>query len=224
MAISEALRRAAPRPVSARRLAEDFGVTRRTIERDLVALREAGLPLYAERGRNGGAVSVDQMANVLVTLTPNQVLALLTAVTAAGEAMPFADAGASAVNRILDALPDTTRVATEELRSRVRSREEPLSALTRRVRRTLETAVQRQVVVNLRYRDRHETVTRRSVDAVGFLRHTEGWYLIGWCHEREAGRLFRLDRVEAANLTRRPAASHDVDETLGWVPDTVARP
>src|SRR5688572_15213633 len=40
--------------VTAETLAERFGVTIRTIYRDLDALREASMPLAAERGRGGG--------------------------------------------------------------------------------------------------------------------------------------------------------------------------
>ena len=42
-ALTEHLRRVAPRPVSAASLADRFGVSRRTIERDLAALRNAGV-------------------------------------------------------------------------------------------------------------------------------------------------------------------------------------
>lgn len=84
VAIAETLRRSAPRPLSARRMADEFGVTSRTIERDLAALRAAGVPLYAETGRNGGSVSLDRLGNAVVTLSASEAMALLTAVTAAG--------------------------------------------------------------------------------------------------------------------------------------------
>lgn len=224
MAISEALRRAAPRPVSASRLAEEFDVTARTIERDLAALKASGVPLYSEAGRNGGAVSLDQIGNVVVTLNPSEVMALLTAVQSAGRSMPFADSGATAVNRILDALPTESRMMTEHLRDRIRCADEPDGAISRRVRRSIEEGVRRQVVVNIDYRDRDGHETHRSVDPVGFVRQPDGWYLIGWCHLRDAGRIFRLDRIERAHLTRRACATHEVDTTLGWVPAAVVRP
>lgn len=223
-AISETLRRSAPRPVSARRLAEEFGVTSRTIERDLAALKAAGVSLYSEAGRNGGAVTLDRMGNVVVTLSPNEVMALLTAVTVAGDSMPFADSGATAVKRILDALPASTRVATEFLRDRTRTLDEPAKPVSRRIRRTIEAAVQRGLVVKIEYADLDDNVTHRSVDAVGFLRHTGGWYLIAWCHLRQAGRLFHLNQIQRAHLTRKVSEPHDVDETLGWVPESVSRP
>lgn len=164
------------------------------------------------------------MGNVVVTLTPSEVMALLTAVRAAGQSMPFADSGATAVNRVLEALPTQTRVMTEQLRDRTRTLDESNDPVSRRVRRSIEEAVRRQVVVNIEYRDRDGDETQRSVDPVGFLRHTDGWYLVAWCHLRDAGRIFRFDRIIRANLTRRPCPIRDVDATLGWVPDQVSRP
>ena len=40
--------------VTTSRLAQEFEVSRRTITRDLYALRVAGFPVYTERGSSGG--------------------------------------------------------------------------------------------------------------------------------------------------------------------------
>src|SRR5215217_3549030 len=53
-AVVEELRAAGPRGRSARRLAEHFEVSVRTIERDILALQEAGVPISAQLGRRGG--------------------------------------------------------------------------------------------------------------------------------------------------------------------------
>lgn len=217
-AINEALRREAPRRVSAARLADDFGVSRRTIERDIATLQAAGVPLYAERGRTGGHISLDQVGNVVVTLSPPEVTALLVALASAGPDMPYADAGAAAASRLLDGLPVATRVAVDELRNRVRYSPTVSQRSARRVRRTIDTAVERGVVVRLDYCDARGQVTTRAVDAVGYFRGSEAWGLVGWCHLRGAGRLFRLDRIQRATLTKAMATPRDLDDTLGWVP------
>jgi predicted DNA-binding transcriptional regulator YafY len=53
-AIVEELRAHSPRAVRAPKLADRFEVSTRTVERDLLALQEAGVPIYAETGRRGG--------------------------------------------------------------------------------------------------------------------------------------------------------------------------
>ncbi len=223
-AISDAVRRAAPSAVSAARLAEQFEVSRRTIERDLASLELAGVPLFAERGRTGGHRSLERADRVIVTLSVAEVAALLIALAAGGPDLPFADAGKTATARLLDGLPDATRVGVDELRSRVRTRPGANGRTGVRVRRTIEEGVQRCVVVNIDYIDRNGCSTRRVVDCVGFVHGGDGWYLIGWCHLRRAGRMFRLDRIASARLTKRPAARHDVDSTLGWVPFGTEQP
>src|SRR5256885_16781707 len=53
-ALVEELRAASPRPRSARWLACRFEVCTRTVERDIGALQQSGVPIYAEPGRTGG--------------------------------------------------------------------------------------------------------------------------------------------------------------------------
>ena len=251
-AISESIRREAPRPVSAARLAEQFDVSRRTIERDLASLRAAGMPLYGERGRSGGQrrleppPGLDPSRRVVLTLSAPEIAALAIAVAAAGDGMPFTEDGRSAIASLLDGLADTTRLTVEELRSRIRTSTqtsvdprpgfesatdaEPDSGSafgarpSKQVGRTLSEAVRRGVVVNLDYIDRHGRTTSRSVEAVGFYQGGDGWYLIGWCRLRDGGRIFRTDRVTKARLTRTTFDARDVDETLGWVPKELAVP
>lgn len=221
-ALSETIRRAAPQPISAASLADRFGVARRTIERDLAALREAGVPLYSEHGRSGGQVSLDRSGSAVLALSSAEISALLIALAAAGPHMPYRDAGATAAERLLDSLGPISRLAVSDLRARIRvPHQQPTPT---RARRTVEEAVRRAVVVNIDYVDGHGNETRRSIDPVGFYHGADGWYLIGWCHLRRAGRLFRLDRITSARLTTRPRREHDVDETLGWVPTELATP
>src|SRR6266498_1578454 len=53
-ALVEELRATAPRARAARRLAERFEVSVRTIERDILALQQAGVPIWATPGPGGG--------------------------------------------------------------------------------------------------------------------------------------------------------------------------
>lgn len=223
-AISERLRRSRPHAVSAARLAEELEVSRRTIERDLDALRRAGVPLYASHGRTGGQHTLDRTGRVVVSLSTPEVVALLVALRSAGADMPFADAGRTAAARLMDGLATATRLEVDELRRRIRTAESDRPPASARVRRTVEEAVRRSVVVNLDYVDQHGVETSRAVEPVGLYSGGDGWYLVGWCRLRDAGRIFRFDRIRSARLTTRPCLPRDVDATLGWVPHDVASP
>lgn len=223
-AISERLRRSGGRPVSAARLADELQVSRRTVERDLDTLRRAGVPLYARHGRTGGQHTLDRAGSVMLSLSTPEVVALLVALRSAGPDMPFADAGRTATARLLDGLATDARMEVEALRGRIRTPVADRPPASARVRRTVEEAVRRSVVVNIDYVDQHGTATSRAVEPVGLYSAGDGWYLVGWCRLRDAGRIFRFDRIRSARLTKQPFPPRDVDDTLGWVPHEVAAP
>ena len=68
-AISESLRRSGARGQTAERLADEFGVTVRTIKRDLDALKAAGTPIWSQPGP-GGRVSDCLCAGAWFTSNP----------------------------------------------------------------------------------------------------------------------------------------------------------
>jgi predicted DNA-binding transcriptional regulator YafY len=221
--VAEELRRRNPGTVSAAALAHQFGVSRRTIERDLAALRDAGLPMYASPGRAGGHGILRHDRTIVLTFTPQEITGLLMAIAAAGSA-PYVGTARAATARLRDALPPATRVAVDELRHRIRASIPGDHRISTQIQLTLEEAVRTSRVVNLVYVDNEGARTKRSVDAIGFYGGAGTWYLIGWCHLRGEGRIFRLDRIHRATLTRRAAEPRDVDETLGWIPDDVTPP
>jgi predicted DNA-binding transcriptional regulator YafY len=222
-AIQEQLRRRSPSSVVAARLADEFGVTTRTIERDVVALRSAGVPIDGNVGRTGGYRLERTNGTAVFSLNPEEVVAFLLA-TQAAAGMPFTTAATTATQRLLDALPEATRVRVEELRDRIRAARPDLAPVRPAVRRVVEAAVRDRLVVRLRYVDAAGVETSRSVEAHGFYGADDGWYLNAWCRLRSDGRIFRLDRIQQANATREHAPHRDMDEVLGWVPHEVARP
>jgi predicted DNA-binding transcriptional regulator YafY len=222
-AITEEIRLRAPRPVSAAWLAEELGVTRRTIERDLATLRAAGLPLLAEPGRRGGQRLHPSAVLPPLNLTDREATALLVALTIV-DGMPYTTAGRTASAKIRRGLPDATATATRDLCDRIRVSQPSPTGIDRRIMQVLEDAVASATVVRLDYRDRQGRVTRRGVEGAGFLGGSDGWYLGGWCRLRQDRRLFRLDRIEKASLTKERAQLRDLDDILGWLPGPTTPP
>ena len=75
-ALVEELRAAGSSGRSARRLADRFEVSVRTIERDVLALQEAGVPISAQLGRRGGYVLDRSMTLPPLNFTPAEAVAL----------------------------------------------------------------------------------------------------------------------------------------------------
>lgn len=137
-ALVEELRAAAPQWRSASSLAEHFEVSRRTIERDLSALQQAGVPIYATPGRRGGYALDLQHTLPPLNLTAGEVAAVASAL-AVERSTPFTQAGRSALQKILAVLREVDAESTRELAGRVRlfgsatEARQPLPAVERAV-------------------------------------------------------------------------------------------
>lgn len=218
-ALTEMLRRSGTRGCSAERLAREFGVSIRTVKRDLDALERSGAPIWSRPGPGGGYGLVAGGSLPPVSLSPAQAVALLAAVSAAREA-PYADLAASAVQKVLDVLDPRTRARADELAGRVWIDAPPTAS--RRIRSALEEAMAEQRVVRLRYTDASGATTTRDVEPVLFACTDGRWFLVGWCRLRDAMRWFRVSRIDRASVTAMSCDGHTVDEV--GTPPPNARP
>ncbi|MFD0536434.1 helix-turn-helix transcriptional regulator [Actinomadura luteofluorescens] len=75
-ALVEELRARAPRRVRARELAARYEVSVRTIERDIGALQQAGVPIFADVGRGGGYTLDKSRTLPPLNFTPAEAVAL----------------------------------------------------------------------------------------------------------------------------------------------------
>ena len=61
------------------------------------------------------------------------------------------------------------------------------------------------------YEDRHGRATRRTVEPIALVGSGEAWYLVAHCRLRDAARVFRLDRIAAAEVTTERAPERDYE-------------
>jgi predicted DNA-binding transcriptional regulator YafY len=221
-ALVEELRAAAPGVRTARDLAELFEVSTRTIERDILALQEAGVPIHGAAGRRGG-YSIDPDRTLPpVNFTPAEAMAV--AVALADGIGPFAAAGRQARNKVLAAMSSDDLEATRAMAQRVRRYSRPDTIEPPVVPLAVQHAITANEVVTITYRDRQGEETRRQVEPVGVIALDDDWYMVGWCRLRNDARSFRLDRIRRADTTGEPAPVRDPDHFLEFMPWLLERP
>lgn len=222
-AIVEVLRRRSPRPTRAAELAERFEVSVRTIERDLLALQEAGVPIWAQPGPGGGYGVEAEGTLPPLNFTPGEAVAIAVALAASGP-MPFGGAGKSALDKILGAMSAGAQRVAANLVDRVRVVQEQHPAVPAAVSGPIEQALAEGVALRLHYRDRDGNESDRTVEPAGFFSARKGWYLLAWCRERQAPRAFRLDRIERVYPTDERVTARHVDELLPPIEAEIGRP
>jgi predicted DNA-binding transcriptional regulator YafY len=221
-ALVEELRARAPRMARAAELATRFSVSTRTIERDLLALQEAGVPIWAQPGPGGGyGLNVDTTLPPL-NLTPDEAVALAIAL-AAMPTMPFAPAGRAALAKLAAVMSPASKETAARLAERIRVA--PVGAVpSDPVSMTIERALLQPVALALMYRDGAARETTRIVEPAGLVGTHNGWYLVAWCRLRQAPRTFRLDRILHVSATGEPIPLPSLDALLREVPLDFAEP
>jgi len=210
-ALVEELRAACPRPRSARWLADRFEVSARTVERDIGALQQAGVPIYAEPGRTGGYVLDKTRTLPPVNVSPAEAVAIAVALEGL-HGTPFADAARSALRKVVAVMPAADAGAAREMAGRVVLLGDPSAP---RVPTAVARALSAHRVLRFGYRDRHGAATIRLIEPLGYIGGRDHWYLLGWCRLRDGARVFRLDRVRSVEVTEEVAPPRAFDPS--WV-------
>jgi predicted DNA-binding transcriptional regulator YafY len=151
--------------VTAATLAERFGVTLRTVYRDLDSLRDASLPVAAERGRGGGFALDRAYALPPVNFGAREAAVLLVLAAWAREhrVIPFTEALDSATDKVRAALSTSSQRQLIEHLATLTFVGVPAPKIESAVRRAVERAWFEGRPLSIRYRGRDDIVTQRRI-------------------------------------------------------------
>ncbi|MEV5124071.1 YafY family protein [Streptomyces decoyicus] len=197
-ALVEELRAVAPRPRSARWLAGHFEVSVRTVERDINALQQSGVPIYAEPGRTGGYCLDKARTLPPVNLTPGEAVAMAVALRQL-EGTPFRAPAGSALRKLVAAMQGDDAAAAHDLAGRIHLLGD--AGTMPSVPRLVADALSSPRVLRIGYGDREGATTMREIEPLGYVGTATHWYLVAWCRLRDAVRAFRTDRIGSVTIT-----------------------
>ena len=186
------------RVTTADSLAEKLEVSPRTIYRDIVDLQGAGVPVEGEAGV--GYLMRDGYDIPPLMFTSEEVVALVAGarLTQAWGGAAMALAAEEALVKIEAVLPQTMRARAEAVHIHALTPGENDPA-TRALIDQLEAACQSRTRLELDYSDVEDTKTNRLVRPLALLFWGRVWTLVAWCELRDDFRMFRVDRIRAAD-------------------------
>jgi predicted DNA-binding transcriptional regulator YafY len=194
-------------------LAQRLEVNIRTLRRYIIMLQDLGIPIEAERGRNGAYVLSPGFKLPPMMFTNEEALALTVGLISARR-LNLADTDRA----VESAIAKLERVMPLDLKSRVRALTETITLDPNRasaappseaVLSSMSSAAQLRRRVHIRYHANRGEDTERDFDPYGLTYYQHRWYAVGYCHLRQDLRSFRLDRVTQVSMI---AASFDRPE------------
>ncbi|MFN7984602.1 MAG: HTH domain-containing protein [Vicinamibacterales bacterium] len=194
--------------VTAELLAERFGVTVRTIYRDLDTLRDGALPLKADRGRGGGYALDRHYTLPPVNFTAREAAVLITLGRWAQELrlIPFDETCASALDKVRGALSSSAQWELAQVMEGLTFTGVPALPVQDAVRDALEQAWFERRPLTIRYAGSRGT-TERTIRVERIVLERSMTLLNAIDLEKNEPRQFRLDRVERATLSERSDGS-----------------
>lgn len=180
-------------------LADEFGVSKRTILRDLQELSELGVPLYSEVGPHGGYQVVRERVLPPIAFTEVEAAAMFFAAHALRHysSLPFESESVSALRKFYLHMPGDVRNRIDSMKNRLdfiaptRREDAPYLAIV------LEAAVEQKVLV-IEYDSDNKGVSSRPIQPVLLYANQGYWYCLAYCFLRQGYRLFRCDRIRSA--------------------------
>lgn len=202
------MRTLASRAVTINGLADDFGITRRQVYRDLTEIEQEGHPLERSEGQGEQTrqlpLGYKGLPQIAITQYELMSLHLAKNHMAYLNGTPFVDNLESMIAKVEAGLPAKTANHLERI-VRVFA---PIQRGTRTyakkngLLRQLRTALLLQLTVILTYKkpDANRAPVYR-VDPYALVLYEQGLYVAGYSHRSHAERLFAVDRIKEITLT-----------------------
>ncbi|MCD1260292.1 transcriptional regulator [Paenibacillus athensensis] len=194
-------------------MADAFGVSERTMHRDLQELCDLGMPLYTEFGPHGGYRLLHKRMLPPILFAEQEAVAMFFAFQSLQyyASLPFEAETASALNKFYHYLPDDAKLTINALKERVAFWSPQRTAGSPFLQQLLEAALA-QRPVRIVYASSGGD-SERTVQPIGIYSSGGRWYVPAYCFSRDKALLFRADRVLALAEAGTEEAARDL---RGW--------
>lgn len=187
--------------MTAKELANELGVSDRTILRDMDALSTAGIPIASERGKEGGWRLLDNFRSKLSGLNIDDMKALfLLPSEKLLEDLELNSQALDTREKLLAAIPGTYRDEAQAMWERIhidsstwRQSKEKVHAL-----KTVQQAVWENKKLKIYYEQANGEQKERLIEPLGLVAKGNKWYLVA---SRNGGlRNYRVSRIHSAKV------------------------
>ncbi len=190
--------------VTAEKIADKFGMSVRTVYRDIKALGESGIPISFEPQKGYFIVHGYFLPPVAFSNEEANAL-LLTEVLVQG----FADRSiqkhyTSALNKIKTVLRSAQKEKIEALTGNIKLQVPDRLYNNAEYLSMIQHAIASRTIIELEYTNNNQETNKRQVEPIGLVFYAFSWHLIAWCHMRKDYRDFKVQRIVQLQQTEQP--------------------
>lgn len=198
--------------LSAEQIAEHFGISVRTVFRDLRAMGEIGVPIGFEAGKGYYITDGYFLPPVSLTMEEANTLALLEPLVERFADKSVQQHFATALTKIKMVLGNTQRKNFERIQAQTANFIPEMYVhllpdtgyLT-----TIQNAIVQKNILRIEYETSGGESSVREVEPIGLTFYSLNWHLIAWCHLRNDYRDFRTSRIQKLVMTMLPFRKTD---------------
>ena len=184
--------------VKAQDLAERFGVSLRTIYRDMRSLEASGVPLYGEAGTGYSLVDGYRLPPVMFTREEAASFIAAEKLVQKFTDKAMGESYNSAMYKIKSILKNVDKDWLQHMEENVLMQQTNISAPdpVPNVLAELLKSIAEKYCITLHYQAIDaEGISPRLIEPVGVFHDYNNWYTVGFCHLRNDYRQFRTDRI-----------------------------
>lgn len=197
------------RLLTAPNLAEKFGVSIRTIYRDIKALEQAGVPIFTEEGKGYKLMEGYKIPPVMFTENEANALILVEQLVLKNKDASLVKEYTEAIQKIKAVLKHDVKDKANLLSDRTRNELNLNTERTSNNLTILQHALTNHCLVKIDYVNEANKQSQRIIEPFALL-STDNWLLIAWCQQREEFRYFRLDRIAKLQVLSEKFTPHDM--------------
>jgi predicted DNA-binding transcriptional regulator YafY len=200
-------------PASGASLAQELGISLRTLYRDIASLQAQGAAIEGEAGIGYVLRPGFTLPPLMLTEEEIEALVLGSRWVASHTDAELAEAARNALAKIHAVLPAALRLELETNALLVPAAGQPPPQA---VLATIRRAIRGERKLKLAYRDAEGAASERVVwpFALGFFQHTR--MVAAWCERRDAWRHFRVDRIETLEVQQERYPRHRQELLKEW--------
>ncbi|RDC63734.1 helix-turn-helix transcriptional regulator [Adhaeribacter pallidiroseus] len=190
--------------VTAEKIADKFGISIRTVYRDVKALGEQGIPVSFEQNKGYFIVLGYFLPPVSFSCEEANALLLMESLVAGFADKSIQTHYSNALNKVKSVLRGPQKEKLEMLNNNIRFQFPPCIQNDYEYLSVLQNAISSKVMVQVDYKNNKSEVSKRNIEPIGLIFYAFSWHLIAWCHWRQEYRDFKVSRILKITPTDKP--------------------